>query len=622
MSSFKEQVASDLRSILPSLRISEQYSWKSLTTLGIGSAYPLVCEPETDIELSKIVKYCYNEGIRYMPIGAGSNILGTDSDFPVLVIRLRNGYFHKVKESHVHVNCAAGLRLYDFLTRCAKSGLGGAAPLAGIPGTIGGAIRMNAGARGCCVADFIESVCGIDHTGENWTASGKKLNWEYRSSSIPEDLIITASIWKLKPIESAKELKAIQQELTWRRKNTPSSKSAGCVFRNPSSELSAGKIIDQCKLKGFSAGDACVSEIHANYLVNQGNASEADFESLMSDVRKKVFVDTGIILKSEIKFANPQTEARFVDSVKPIRIALLKGGSSSEREISLKSASYVSEALRKAGHDVVEIDVDRPEVTDTMRQCEIVFPVLHGGFGENGILQAELEKNGISFVGSGSSASALCMDKVRSKEKMLAFGIPTPPYKVVSHEKADFPKEMGLPLIVKPPEEGSTVGISIVTNISEWEPALIKVFSLGSKTALVEKFIDGTEITVGIVGEKALTPIEIRYPGKIYDFDAKYVHQTGETQYLCPPETVTIKEQKTAKEIATCFFHAIGARDMLRVDIMIAKKDRQMFVLEGNSIPGFTESSLLPKAARHDGISFVELCAMLAKFAYDRRNQQ
>ncbi len=622
MSTFAEDVTRDLKCLLPSLRIFSNTSWKNLTTMKIGSSSPIVCEPESDIELAQIVKYCNEEAVQYMVLGCGSNILGTDKDVPRLVIRLKNDNFHKLKQSHVHVNTTSGLFLYDFLARCAKAGLGGAAPLAGIPGSIGGAIRMNASAKGVSVSDFVESVCGVDSQGEIWTASVPELKWGYRHSSIPEDLIITAAIWKLNPVDDPNnELRLIQKELVWRRKNTPVGRSAGCVFRNPDSTVSSGKIIDKCGLKGFSFGGAAVSEMHANYFMNQGNATEEDMLSLMIDVRRKVFADTGIILEPEIAFVNPESHFRFKESIQTPKLALLKGGSSSEREISLKSASYVAPALAKAGYSVEEIDLREPVIADGMRRADIVFSVLHGGFGENGSIQRLMEQSGIEFIGTGTEASSLCMDKVRSKEMMLQRGIPTPPFAVIDKNSRKFPTNLWMPLIVKPPDEGSTVGISLVESLSDWEPALEKVFSIGSKTALVEKYIQGVELTVGVIGGKPLPPVEIIYPGKMYDYDAKYTHLSGETKYICPPTSITESDSLRAQDIAVKFYNAIGARDMLRVDMILSKLDSKLYVLEGNSIPGFTDSSLLPKAAMAAGTSFVELCAKLANYAFSRRKK-
>ena len=182
---------------------------------------------------------------------------------------------------------------------------------------------------------------------------------------------------------------------------------------------------------------------------------------------------------------------------------------------------------------------------------------------------------------------------------------------------APFPEELGLPLIVKPPMEGSTFGLSLVSTESEWRAALELSFKYGHP-ALVEQYIDGVESTVGVLNGKALPLVEIRYPGKLYDYDAKYTHAHGETQYICPPTGISEVAQKEAQELAVKYSRAVNARDMVRVDVLISRKDDSVWVLEGNALPGCTPSSLLPKAAATAGISFVEMCCMLAAAAAER----
>lgn len=307
-----------------------------------------------------------------------------------------------------------------------------------------------------------------------------------------------------------------------------------------------------------------------------------------------------------------------IDSVAaPLKILLLKGGTSAEREVSLISGAAVAKALREAGHTVEEYDITELKVTEAMRRADVVYPVLHGGFGEDGQLQKLLEEAGIKFVGSASQACIDIMDKITSKKIMEANGIRTPKSLIVTDVSAPFPEEMGLPLIVKPPKEGSTFGLTLVTDPSQWRGALELSFRHGAP-ALVEEYIKGVEATVGILDGKPLPLIEIRYPGLLYDYDAKYTHAHGETQYLCPPTGISEKAQKEAQDFALRFYHAVGARDMLRVDVIVSEKDDSVWVLEGNGLPGCTPSSLLPKAAQTAGISFPEMCSRLARAAAER----
>ena len=300
------------------------------------------------------------------------------------------------------------------------------------------------------------------------------------------------------------------------------------------------------------------------------------------------------------------------------KILVLKGGVSSEREVSLESGKAVADALREAGYEVREYDIRELAVTPEMKDwADVVWPVLHGGYGEDGRIQKMLEDAGISFVGSGSAACALIMDKVASKKLMDLHGIPNAKYAVLTEPSETIPEGMSLPLIVKPSNEGSTFGITLVETEDEWKKAMDLVFRYGD-TALVEEFFKGVETTVGIIDGKALPVIEIRYAGKIYDYDAKYTHALGDTEYLCPPRTIPEELQKKIQTAALKFYEVSGAEEILRVDVMASLEDGSICVLEGNSIPGCTANSLVPKAGRAAGISFPELCSMLVKAAYRR----
>ncbi|OGV49197.1 MAG: hypothetical protein A2X49_04450 [Lentisphaerae bacterium GWF2_52_8] len=315
-------------------------------------------------------------------------------------------------------------------------------------------------------------------------------------------------------------------------------------------------------------------------------------------------------------FANTASAKTLDSCVSKLKIAVLKGGTSSEREVSLESGAAVAKALREAGCEVVEIDIREPKISQEMRSANAVFPVLHGGFGESGELQKVLEDANLKFVGCGSEACGIIIDKLKSKKFMEKHGIPTPPYAMLTKNERAFPSKLKLPVVVKPPSEGSTVGISLVSTMEEWDKAIDECLKY-DKTVLVEEYVEGDEITVGILLGQALPPVEIKYPGKMYDYDAKYTHAKGETFYHCPPKNVSEELQKKAGEIAVKFFEATGARDLLRVDMIVAR-DGKIYVLEGNNLPGFTSSSLLPKAAKTAGISFVQLCASLALSATQR----
>lgn len=288
------------------------------------------------------------------------------------------------------------------------------------------------------------------------------------------------------------------------------------------------------------------------------------------------------------------------------KVAVLKGGPSSEREVSLASGAAVANALRSLDYEVSEIDVTERAV-HVPDSCEAVFIALHGAFGEDGQLQSVLEERGIPFTGSGSRSSHLSFDKVASKRVFERHGIATPRYEVL---KAGDPRTLPLPAVVKPPRQGSSIGISKVFTEEEWPAAFQTALALDTEV-LVETFIEGAELTVGVVGDQIMPVVEIRAPQGYYDYRAKYTK--GLTEYLVPaplPEETT----RACQELAWRTFQALECRGLGRVDIRLTP-DGHPFVLELNSIPGFTETSLLPKAARCAGLEFPALCEKILQMA-------
>lgn len=304
---------------------------------------------------------------------------------------------------------------------------------------------------------------------------------------------------------------------------------------------------------------------------------------------------------------------------KDIRVLVVKGGVSSEREVSLESGGAVANALREGGYDVREYDIKEFTLTQEMLSwAHVVFPVLHGGEGEGGALQEMFEKANIAFVASGSESCRLIMDKGASKKVMDEKGIPNAKWEIITSKDAPVPGNLSFPMIVKPVSEGSTFGIRVVHNESEWSEALAFSFRYGNEI-LAEEFFKGVETTVGILDGEALPVIEIQFESEIYDYDAKYEHKISDTKYLCPPETLSLALQDKIRKAALDFYKVTGARDILRVDVLADPVKDAICVLEGNTIPGCTANSLVPKAAKAAGISFPELCSRLVRSAYKRK---
>jgi len=288
------------------------------------------------------------------------------------------------------------------------------------------------------------------------------------------------------------------------------------------------------------------------------------------------------------------------------KIAVLMGGVSAERDVSIKSGKAVAAALRKEGYDVDEIDVTSRELV-IPPYIEAVFIALHGEFGEDGDVQAILENMSIPYTGSGPKASWLSFNKAASKKIFEKKNIPSPPYEIL---RRDARRTLPLPLVVKPLAQGSSIGVHRVMKESDWPAASEDAFKYGEEI-LVETFIPGKELTVGIFGDKTLPVIEIVAKDGWYDYNAKY--SKGVTEYIVPANIDKELASKCA-DIAVQTFKALGCRDMGRIDFRMTD-DGRLFVLELNNIPGFTETSLLPKAALCEGIEFGKLCSLLMEMA-------
>ena len=623
MNQLDDKVISMIEKNFPNIIFSKNVHWKEVTTLGIGSFIKLLAEPKNDIDLSSLLKYCYEEQIETFFLGTGSNMVGTDEPFNSIAIRLKSNDFAKIKFGLSHVTVGAGISLYELAVACAEKGFGGFAQLAGIPGTLGGSLRTNAGRLGIEISDKITEISGFDKKGEPWFAASKELEWKYRYSSLPEDIIVTAAILKVTTTEKSKELSIINESIASRNKTYPKERNAGCVFKNPATGHGAGKLIDLTGCKELTLGGAKVSKEHGNFFTNYNNmATEKDFLALALDIKSKVIAKTGIYLSPEIIFANNSSNEKLISTPKPLNILILKGGDSHERPVSLESAAGVSKALRDAGYNVKEYDIQQPVITDEMtKNIDVVFPVLHGGFGENGKIQAELERRNLRFVGSNSKASQIIIDKLKTKNIFVENGIPTAPFAVLNDGEKTFPSNLNLPVVVKAPNEGSTFGVAIVKDMSEWDNALKIASGDVSGMILVEQFINGYELTAGILDGKPLPLVHICPPCDFYDFDAKYTHQQGETHYITPPDPkiIPLEIQKQVQEFALKAYKATGAEHMARVDVLLSKDELKPYFLELNSIPGFTASSLLPKAAAAVDVPYIQLCGILVQLAAKRQ---
>ncbi len=335
-----------------------------------------------------------------------------------------------------------------------------------------------------------------------------------------------------------------------------------------------------------------------------------------------------------------------------MKIAVLMGGASAERGVSLASGRAIAQALRAKGHRVVPIDAaggrvlcdaeidaelaralgpEPPDLnglpepaegdllrafreTPDARDVEVIFVALHGGAGEDGRVQAILDAAGVPYTGSGPLGSALAMDKLAAKTLFIEAGVPTPPWLTGPVEPAEVERELGgYPVVVKPAREGSTVGVSVVRSRDELEKAL-ETASRYSGPPLVERYVPGRELAAGVLGEAALPLVEIRPQHEIYDYECKYTK--GMSSYEVPaslPERLTRRVQ----ELAVRAHAALRLSDYSRVDFRLDPQGRA-WCLEVNALPGMTATSLLPKAAAAAGVGFEELCDRIVSLALER----
>jgi len=305
------------------------------------------------------------------------------------------------------------------------------------------------------------------------------------------------------------------------------------------------------------------------------------------------------------------------------RIGVLMGGPSSEREISLSSGRAVYESLKAQSLEVVAIDIrtdDWQENRLLIQQAniEIAFIALHGHFGEDGQIQTMLEQLNIPYTGSDPLASRLAMDKIASRRIFQKQGLPVPNYVVFStHDNPRFIfrliKNLSFPLVVKPAHQGSSIGLSIIDQAKQLDKAI--EYAVGfDKQIIIEEYIQGREITVGILGDSALPIVEIIPQNKFYDYEAKY--KPGRSSYVVPAN-LSAEATVASQDIARTAHRSLGCRGFSRVDMRLSP-DNIPFVLEVNSIPGLTLTSLLPKAAKATGIDFNQLCIRILCLVYER----
>jgi D-alanine-D-alanine ligase len=297
------------------------------------------------------------------------------------------------------------------------------------------------------------------------------------------------------------------------------------------------------------------------------------------------------------------------NELKDLHLVVLMGGPGSENAVSLRSGAAVANALRQGGYRVTGLEVHGTDIA-LPPDTGLCVNMIHGTFGEDGGLQALLDARGIAYTGEGAAASRVAFDKLASKKLFEAAGVPTPRWEVLaSGERPTLP----LPVVIKAPREGSSVGVHLVREPAALEPALADCAAL-DREILVEELIEGRELTVGVVGDRAMAVVEIRPHEGFYDYAHKYTK--GASEYFCPAPLDDATTRRV-QETALAAHRALGLEVYSRVDVLL-RADGAPFVLEANTIPGMTETSLLPKAAAAAGMDFLSLCEEIAGLSLQR----
>ena len=299
-------------------------------------------------------------------------------------------------------------------------------------------------------------------------------------------------------------------------------------------------------------------------------------------------------------------------SAMPNKIAVLMGGPGSERDVSIATGKGVAKALRSLGAEVSEVDVKGADFV-LPDGVELAFLAMHGTFGEDGQVQQILEDRGVAYTGEGVAGSKLAFDKIRSKEAFQRHDVPTPYWQIIS---AGQRPTMPIPFVIKAPRQGSTVGVHIIRNEREVDGAIADASNY-DRELLVEKFVPGRELTIGVLGDLALPIIEIIPKGGFYDFTNKYPFLNpgagGGAEHVCPAK-ISDEHTRAIQELALRAHRALGLKVYSRVDIMLPEEGEPS-VLEINTIPGMTEASLLPEAAAVAGINYPDLCSRIIELS-------
>ncbi len=546
-----------------------------------------------------------------LPLGVGSNLLVRDGGVAGVVVRLSKAFAGIERVDPVTLRCGAAAMGITVASAARDAGIAGLEFLRGIPGTVGGAVRMNAGAYGRDLADILVECTVVMRDGDRRVLPASALAYSYRHADLPDDAIVVDAVLRGRSGDRVVIQAEMDRIAAEREASQPlRTRTGGSTFKNPQLQR-AWELIDAAGCRGLMVGGAQVSEKHCNFLLNLGDATSADIERLGETVRARVKASTGIELQWEI-----QRVGRSADmAALPLHVVVLMGGWSSERAVSLKSGAGIAAALERLGHRVTPLDMGRDVAAQLAAlKPDVVFNALHGAPGEDGSVQGLLELMGIPYTHSGVTASAVAIDKQMTKAVLTAAGIRMPAGRIVESESLFASDPLPRPYVLKPNAEGSSVGVAIITEGSNVGNP-IRRDAAGPwrdfAELLAEPFIPGRELTVTVLDGQALAVTELAPKSGFYDYDAKYTDGLTEHRVPAPIHRQAYAE---ALAMAQAAHQALGCAGITRSDFRYddtAGEPGDLYLLEVNTQPGMTPLSLAPEQAAHCGMSFDELVARI-----------
>lgn len=667
------------------------------TSFRVGGPADWLVRVSNAEELLKAVQVAYRANLPYRIIGGGSNVLVSDAGVRGIVILNRaTNYVLEEREGGFILEAESGVSLPRLAGELAKRGAAGMEWGVGVPGTIGGAVVQNAGAWGTEAKDRLLSVeYWTPGREEPEIVPASELRLRYRGSMIldmphQERPVVLRASFRLERDEPEAIAQRNATYVGQRTATQPRAASGGSTFRNPPGDY-AGRLIEAAGLKGHRVGNASISAQHANFIVNHGGATAAEIRALIALAQGTVQEKFGIHLHPEVEFVGEGDDGRRAtdDSQrqtdegvegKRVRVVVLFGGKSGEHEVSLSSARSVMAALDPARYEVMPVGITRQGQwllgADPMKQltngttngkyappvepidmgtaiatgaelttrepqavasplavADVVFPVLHGPFGEDGTVQGLLEIASLPYVGSGVAGSAVGMDKVLMKGLFASAGLPQLPFVAVNrHEWETNPDSvldrvealLPYPAFVKPANMGSSVGISKVITRDELREGLTLAARYDRRLIVEQGLERPREIEVSVLGnDEPVASIagEVVPSAKheFYDYESKYTDGHAD---LLIPAPITEAQLQTAQEMAIRAFQAVDAAGLSRVDFLMDRETGTLYLNELNTMPGFTATSMYPKLWEASGLPYPKLLDTLIKLALERHQDR